>query len=307
MNDIQNINPNLSAAIAAQTAQTEQPKTAAPLEPLLSGASVTVTQAPSSDLEKLVARIKNENDEMKAALAKRRLASVLDAYAERYGEISEQQALILEEITNNNDDIAQAMADLKEALADLDAAKGQWSVMQAKIEALERAVAQAVEDGKIHRENVAKLKEQLAEDRDNEELKAELAKEEKAVETADAALARNQAELAIAQVEAGSLSAKIESFAGKAETLSTEIEALEASNASLAAQLGSQTVSNLLAALEKTEPATAAVERNVSAAEEEKVEKKAIANDPANVLREAMDRMDAAILRTIDENRDKTV
>ena len=30
-------------------------------------------------------------------------------------------------------------------------------------------------------------------------------------------------------------------------------------------------------------------------------------NDPANVLREAMDKMDEAILQTIDENRDQTV
>jgi chromosome segregation ATPase len=307
MNNIQNVNPNIASTIAAQAGEAEQSRTAAQvLAPILSGQSVTVTSAAASDLEKLVAQLKNENADRKASMAKQRLASLLDVYAARYGELSAQQTQILEEIAANNDEIADLTEDLKKALADLAAAKGQSAAMEAQIESLERAVEQAVADGKAHRETIAKLKEQLAEDQDNEDLKARLEKEEKALETSEAARSKAETDLAAVQAAAGALSAKIESLAGSVEKLKGKIDALAAGNAALAAKLDPQTISHLLAALADKEP-SAPAERNASAAEEEKAEKKAIANDPANILREAMDRMDESILRTIDENRDKTV
>ena len=307
MNNIQNLNPNIVSTLATQSGQAQDAKTAAAKEaaPLLSGPSVSVTQ-PASDLEKLVARLKNENSDRKTSLAKQRLASVLDAYVARYGELSSEQTQILEEITENNASIADQTAELKKALADLTAADAQRVIMEAKLDEVNRAIERAVADGKAHRETVAKLKEQLAKDQDNEDLKAELAKEEATV----AALEKEQAGLekdrqtAIAQL--GAQEAKLDSLNAAVDKLKGEIAALEKSNADLGAKLGSQTIANLLAALDD-DSASEPTERNVSNAEEEKAKAKAIANDPANVIRDAMDRMDAAILQTIDENRDTTV
>ena len=308
MNNIQNINPNLASTLATQAGEAQESKTNASQEvsPLLDGPSVTVSHAPASDLEKLVARLKDENDERKVAMTKQRLASVLEAYTARFGTLSAQQTANLEGIAANNDAIDAKTAELEKVQAEMAAAKGKSTVMQAQIESLERAVAQAVEDGKIHRENVAKLKEQIAADAENEDLKAELEKETAALENSEKALGTAQADLAKAQADAGALSAQIASLAGSAEKLESEIAALEADNAKRVAELGSQTVSNLLAALDDVAPADA-TERAPTPAEEEKAEQKALANDPANLLREAMDRMDASILRTIDENMDKTV
>ena len=308
MNNIQNINQNIASTFATQAGQAQESQTSAAkkLASLLGGKSVTVTTAPTSDLEKLVARLKNENDDVKMALAQRRLASVLEAYTARYGELSEQQTKALEEIAANNDDIAKMEQELQALIQEKAAADGQSAVMQAKIEQLEKAIARAVEEGKAHREAVAKLKEQIAKDQDNEDLKAELAKEEKALAASEAALSKSQTELATAQAAAGALSAKIESLAWSIKAKQGGIQALEDSNAALAAKLDPQTITNLLAAF-SAQDVPVEVERNVSAAEEEKAEKKAIANNPANVLREAMDKMDEAILQTIDENRDQTV
>lgn len=308
MNNIQNINQNIASTFATQAGQTQDSPSAAAkkLASLLGGQSVTVTTAPTSDLEKLVARLKNENENVKTSLAQRRLASVLDAYTARYGALTEEQTKILEEIAANNADLATLTEELKALLNDKTAADAQALLMQAKIEQLEKAIEQAVKDGKAHRENIEKLKEQIAEDQDNEDLKAELAKEEAALATSEAALAQAQTDLASAQAAAGALSAKIEALAGSIETKRSAISALEDSNAALAAKLDPQTITNLLASFSAQDVSVEA-ERNVSAAEEEKTEQKAIANDPANVLREAMDKMDEAILQTIDENRDKTV
>jgi chromosome segregation ATPase len=308
MNNIQNINQNIASTFATQAGQAQESQTSAAkkLTQLLGGQSVTVTMAPTSDLEKLVAQLKNENDSVKASVAQRRLASVLDAYTSRYGELTEQQTQILEAIAANNADLATLKEELKALLNDKTAADAQALLMQAKIEQLEKAIEQAVKDGKAHRENIEKLKEQIAEDQDNEDLKAELAKEEAALATSEAALAKAQTDLASAQAAAGALSAKIEALAGSIETKQSAISALEDSNAALAAKLDPQTITNLLAAF-SAQDVSVEVERNVSAAEEEKAEQKAIANDPANVLRDAMDKMDEAILQTIDENRDKTV
>lgn len=308
MNNIQNINQNIASTFATQAGQTQDSPSAAAkkLASILGGQSVTVTTAPTSDLEKLVARLKNENENVKTSVAQRRLASVLDAYTSRYGELTEQQTKILEEIAANNAELATLTEELKALLNDKTAADAQALLMQAKIEQLEKAIEQAVKDGKAHRENIEKLKEQIAEDQDNEDLKAELAKEEAALATSEAALAKAQTDLASAQAAAGALSAKIEALAGSIETKQSAISALEDSNAALAAKLDPQTITNLLAAFSAQDVSVEA-ERNVSAAEEEKAEQKAIANDPANVLREAMDKMDEAILQTIDENRDKTV
>lgn len=309
MNNIQNIKPNLDSTIATLAGQADEAKSTAAgksVAPLLGGPSVSVTQAPSSDLEKLVAQLKNENDDRKASLAKQRLSSILDVYTARYGELSVQQTQVLEQIAENNDSIADLAAELKKAQADLSAADAQSAILQAKIEEVEHAIERAVADGKAHRDKVAKLKEQLARDVENEDLKAELEKEEAEVNRLDAEKELLDKELKTVIAQAVAQEAKLDSLHASVDKLKGEIASLESANKALAGKLDPQTITNLLQAFD-AQSSVPAIEHKRSAAENEKAEIKAIANDPANVLREAMDRMDAAILQTIDENRDKTV
>lgn len=309
MNNIQNIKPNLDSTIATLSGQADEAKTTAAqkqVAPLLGGPAVSVTQAPTSNLEKLVAQLKNENADRKASLAKQRLSSILDVYTARYGELSAQQTKILEEIASNNDAIASLMPDYQKALADVSAADAQMVILDAKIQEVERAIERAVADGKAHRETVAKLKEQLARDVENEDLKAELAKEEGLVAQLEAEQVCLDKDLKTVQAQVVAQAAKIETLQAAVDELKGQIAALESSNKELAGKLDSDTISHLLLAFE-AQSAPPAIEHKRSAAENAKAEIKAIANDPANVLREAMDRMDAAILQTIDENRDKTV
>ena len=51
----------------------------------------------------------------------------------------------------------------------------------------------------------------------------------------------------------------------------------------------------------------AAAERGESPAERKKAEEKEIANNPANLIREAMDKADDALLDTIEKKREKPV
>ena len=308
MNNIQNIKPNLDSTIATLSGQADEAKSTAQKQvaPLLGGPSVSVTQAPSSDLEKLVAQLKNENDDQKASLAKQRLSSILGVYTTRYGELTSQQTQALEEIASNNAAIAGLMPDYQKAQADLSAADAQRVIMEAKIEELDRAIERAVADGKAHRETVAKLKEQLARDAENEDLKAELAQEEATVAALEKEVEGLEKDRKTAVAQLATQEAKLDSLNAEVDRLKGEIAALEASNKELAGQLDPQTITHLLLAFEAQSTAPA-IEPNRTAAEDAKAELKAVANDPANILREAMDRMDAAILQTIDENRDKTV
>lgn len=308
MNNIQNVNPNLTATSAIQMPGVPEAPTAATpsAQPLLTQPSVTVTSAPSSDLEKLVARLQNEHNERKAAVAQQRLASVLDLYAARYGDISEKKAQAVETIAGNAAEIIDKSSDLSDTEQDLSSAQADLVVKEAAIKRLEQEVAQAIKDGETHRENIARLKEQIAHDKDNVALKVALLSEQAALEQSQKALDKAQTNLSNAQAEAGALSAKIKGLADKTETLKGEIAALQTANKALIAMLGTPTVKNLLAVF-REEEIGADIDRGPSPFDERKSEEKILANSLAKLLHEAMENMDEDILRDIDENRDRTV
>ena len=75
-------NPSLSAAVAAQgTAANEQPSVLQEKQvaPLLSGENVRVSSGAMSDLEKLVARLRSEDDNTRTDLTRMKLTAVMTA------------------------------------------------------------------------------------------------------------------------------------------------------------------------------------------------------------------------------------
>ena len=155
----------IAAQKAAAAEQGNVPaEQSAKLEPVLGGESLTVTSGAMSDLEKLVARLKNENENTRQSVAQRRisiLGTVLDSMAGRISEAERKNLLEIESLNGQKSDAQGKLASYK---AEKTATEGRIAVLDAQIKALENAVKQAVEDGKDHNEQVEELERQRAEE-----------------------------------------------------------------------------------------------------------------------------------------------
>ena len=136
--------------------QSADVKTSKPETPILGGVSVKVVDGSTTDLEKLVAMLKNENEATRQSVAERRtaiLSTVLDSMAERISAAEKEKILKLEQLTTEK----------SEAAAQLNGLNKDQAVMEALIKSLDDRIKQAVQDGEDHRELVEKLKAQRAE------------------------------------------------------------------------------------------------------------------------------------------------
>ena len=318
-------NPSLSSAATTQTDVTlNQPQTGAPsqLAPLLGGASLTVTTAPSGDLEKLVARIKSESQNTRLSLVLSSLTSLNEALTEvQKANLAKLDAL---------DQQLKTLNELFESLkAELTTEDSNSAIMDAKIAALEKAVQQAVQQGKEHNEAVEKAKERR--DRDQaklDSLKNASKKDDAAIAAAEANLAASQkaldnaiavqkgdaakieaakASLADAKTQKASIDAKIETLKKNIAETENEIASVNAHiNASLSA-IGEKALANIAAALQSAANNFSQPEDAPSVAEQEKADRKEEAVNPLNIIRHSLDRLDQAIEQTIHDNRETMV
>ena len=148
--------------IAAQTAaammQNEAPlaktdKTA----PVLGGENVKVTSAATTDLEKLVASLKNESDAVRQSVSQRRtaiLSTVLDSMADKITAAEKENLLKMQELEVEKGKYQKELA----------VYNGSKAAMEALIDSLDKQIEQAVQDGAEHREQVEKLKKQRSEE-----------------------------------------------------------------------------------------------------------------------------------------------
>ena len=150
--------PRVGAQAAAAATQSETllaPK-AETTAPVLGGENLTVTSAAMSDLEKLVARLKNENEATRQSVTQRRaaiLGTVLDSMADRITDAERENILKIDALN-----LERSAAVASKSSLDL-----QQSVLESLIKSLDDQIAQAVKDGEEHREKVAELKRQRAE------------------------------------------------------------------------------------------------------------------------------------------------
>ena len=143
----------LEQGVDLKLADAQAPKTAAPL---LGGESVKVTDGAMTDLEKLVARLKNENEATRQSVAERRLSilsTVLDSMADKISAAEKENLLKIEELNGEKSNLEKEVASLTK----------DKNVIQALIDSLDKQIEQAVKDGADHREQVEKLKAQRAE------------------------------------------------------------------------------------------------------------------------------------------------
>ena len=126
---------------------------------VLGGANVTVTSGAMSDLEKLVAQLKNATDATKLSVAQTRisvLSTVLDSMKDRVTEKEREAFVQLEMLNGERSEAADELADLT----------SKQTLLAVKIAELDSAIARAVQEGEDHREQVETLKKQRAEDQE---------------------------------------------------------------------------------------------------------------------------------------------
>ena len=324
MTDITQLNTSVSsAAVSRQPATLDNTAVAGgkKLDPLLAGASLTVTTAPTGDLERLVARIKSENENSRLSLLLSSLSTLNEA-------LTDVQKANLVKLDGLNQTLTGLNADLAAQEAQLTDASAQSALMEMKIQQLEQAVERAVQEGKDHNEAVRKAKE--VRDRDQAELdklKNAEVKDEAAIAAAESVLGDAQAaleaataiqagdaakiqaakdEMAEVRTQKAAVDANIETLKKGVDDTRNEIASVNAQLSTCLSALGEKALANIASALQTT-AAQFGGEEAQSPAEEKKVEEKAIANDPLRAIREALERLDEAMSETIGANRETMV
>jgi len=248
-------------ALASQT-DTSAAQAKKGTTPILGGENLKVTSGAMSDLDKLVAKIKNENENTRQSVAQRRvsiLQTVLDSMADKITQAEKEDLLKLEALNGQKSEAESELAGLQ---ADKSAVTGRVSALDIQIDALEKAVEQAVQDGKDHREQVAKLKEQRAEEQ------AELDRIEGAIK---------------------SVSSKIADIDGKIATYTEAIGSATLSKVSAALRAAS------------SEDDLPAAETPETQADRDKKDAKEAVTDISRHIRESLDKIDEQISRVLDE------
>ena len=236
---------------------------------VLGGENVTVTSGAMSDLEKLVAMLKNETDDTKMSVTQRRisvLTTVLDSMKDRITQAERDSLVKIEELNGEKSVAATELAGL---LDDKTTVEGRISELDLMIDSLEKQVEQAVQDGKDHREQVEKLKEQRAEEQ--------------------AKLDRINAAIASANAKIAGIDVKI------AECTKT------------IAQTTLNEVANALRTAARDTRSSSLTTGDTAESNADRIEKarKEAETDIGNVIRESLDKIDSQIRAVLDEARMK--
>lgn len=245
--------------------QLQDVKTGKSETPILGGESVKVVDGSKTDLEKLVAMLKNETDDTKMSVTQRRisvLTTVLDSMKDRITQAERESLIKIEELNGEKSEAETALAGL---LSDKTSTQGRIDALDVMIAELENAVERAVQEGADHREQVEKLK-------------AQRAKEQEKLDRIDTAIASANAKIAGIDVKIAECTTAI------AQTTLNEV-ANALRTAARDTRLSSSTAENT-------------DERNADRVEKARKEAE---TDIGNVIRESLDKIDSQIRAVLDE------
>ena len=245
--------------------QLQDVKTGKSETPILGGESVKVVDGSKTDLEKLVAMLKNETDDTKMSVTQRRisvLTTVLDSMKDRITQAERESLIKIEELNGEKSEAETALAGL---LSDKTSTQGRIDALDVMIAELENAVERAVQEGADHREQVEKLK-------------AQRAKEQEKLDRIDTAIASANAKIAGIDVKIAECTKAI------AQTTLNEV-ANALRTAARDTRLSSSTAENT-------------DERNADRVEKARKEAE---TDIGNVIRESLDKIDSQIRAVLDE------
>ena len=249
---------------AANVAETPKEAKSESVKPLLGGESVTVTSGAKTDLEKLVAQLKNETDETRQSVSQKRISilmTVLNSMADRVTEKQKKAFVDLEDLCSKLSDVER---DISSWMSEKATAVQQSVALDTMIKSLENAVENAVQDGEDHRKQVEKLKAQKAE-----------------------------VDERIRQLENAISSAKT-----KASGIQASIS--QCSEAIGAATLSEVSAAVRMAVSEEKAP----LERAETQADRDKHAKKEEETSIANSIHESLERIDDEMSKTVEGNRE---
>lgn len=235
-------------------------------QPILGGESLTVSSGAMTDLEKLVAMLKNETDEVSLDVTQRRISilqTVLNSMSDRISESEKDNLLKIGELSGQKTSAQAVLAGYESEKA---ATEGRIAELDVKIAQLEKEIEQAVQDGEDHRKQVEKLKKQRTE-------------EQEKIDRLETSIA--------------SVSSKISGIDVKISECTMAI-----------AQTTLNEVANALRIAANSDTATSTSVNEVSDesnADRVKEEKKEVATDIANVIKESLDKIDDQISKALDE------
>lgn len=232
---------------------------------ILRGNSLTVLSGAMSDVEKLVARLRNETDNTRMSVTQQRIAvlqTVLDTIPDR---VTEKERKSLIEIEGLNGEKAELEVELAGYKSEKVKTEGRIAELDLMIETLEKQIEQAVQDGEDHRKQVEKLKEQRS-------------REQEQLDRIDTAISSANARISGIDVKIAELTKTI------AQTTLNEV----ANALRIAASDGASRTS------------AGEVTRESNADSVKKARKEA-ETDIGNVIRESLDRIDGQMRETIDE------
>ena len=194
-----------ASSLGSQNLQTSNPLNLQ--TSLLGGASVTVTNGAATDLEALVEKLKNENERAKFSVLLSSLSAIGQSMTEAQKRTLEQGLALSEKLDELNESLGKYTGE--EARQ-----KAESAILQAKIDALQKQIEQAVKDGKEHNELVAEQK------RVREELDAK----KLALADTQGQIAKTQNEISAVK---GQISAIVKSIGENAvKTIANELAAL---------------------------------------------------------------------------------
>ena len=256
-------NIDINTATDSTNVQTSSTKSSSKI---LNGDSLTVLSGAMSDLEKLVALLKNETDDTSMSVTQQRISilqTVLDTMSDRISE-TERKSLI--EIEMLNGQKSELQTELNGYETEKTATQGRIAELDVKIASLERAIEQAVQDGEDHRKQVEKLKKQ----RDEEQ--AKLDQIETSIESVNSKISGIDVKIAectktIAQTTLNEVANALRIAANDKATSSSSVDELS----------------------------------NDSNAERVKQAEKEEATDIGNLIRDALDKIDDQMRKTLDE------
>lgn len=232
---------------------------------VLGGENVKVTSGAMSDLEKLVAQLKNETDNTKTSVAQTRISVLTTVLDSMKDQISQAERDTLVQIEELNGQKTEAEAELSSLESEKTATEGRIVELDLMIASLEKQIEQAVQDGEDHREQVEKLKEQRAE-------------EQEKLDRIDTAIASANAKIAGIDVKIAECTKTI------AQTTLNE-------------------VANALRTAARDTRSSSLTTENTDESNADRVEKakKEAETDIGNVIREALDKIESDIRAVLDE------
>ena len=288
--------PSSRPAVQAGAQEAAAPQQQGSASAVLGGPGVRVSVT-GSQLDKLVAKVKGETADARLDTARRRIAIVLTTLAALNLQMTESQRNNLAKIEVLQSELDELGELLDDAGKEKAASDAKAAALEVQIAMLEKAVENAIKDGAEHRKQVEELKKTRA--ADDAELKA-----------AETALARSEAAAAAAQANLTKARAGLDDAKGKSESLKKDIADLksriagvESKIAECVSAVGDKALAQVAASLRSTAADGTPAEGRESAADRAKEEAKEIANDPLRVIREALDRMDEDIRRTVEDSR----